>query len=49
MMSIRPVVLGFAGRFLFARRSVVCAESDIGKFKIAVGTTDANGLKCPGF
>lgn len=49
-MLTRPVVLyldGSDGWFLLARRSLVCAKSNVGKLKIAVGTIKAGGLKCP--
>jgi len=46
---IRAFVLYLDGWFFLARCSFVCAKSDIRKLKIAVGTTDSNGLKCPGF
>ena len=49
---VRLVVLyldGWDGWFFLARRSFVCAKSDVGKFKITVGAADANGLKCSGF
>ncbi len=49
---ISPIVLyldGWDGWFFLARRSLVCAKSDVGKFKIAVGSADANRLKCSGF
>jgi hypothetical protein len=45
---VRPVML-YLDRFLLARGSFVRAKSDVGKFKIAVGAANANGLKCPGF
>ena len=46
---IRAFVLDLDGWFFLARCSFVCAKSDVGKLKIAVGTANANGLKRPGF
>ena len=46
------IASGLAGRaagFFLARRCIFRAQSNIGKFKIAVGAVDRGELKFPGF